>query len=523
MKFRFLAFALLISTASFVNAATVTDEETPRIVGINEVLGVALIFIEKGDLDAAQAIVDRTPQFAAAQEIGGVILALRGEPEKAIEAFDRAIRINPGQSSSMTKKGDVLRALGRGADARVEYEAALRSNPDDRHAHQRLGLMDEAAGDVPGAIGHFEKGIIGTAPDYVGVKANLALLYNRTGKFDQALALLSPYADGEDALLQRALANANLGLGQLDAAQVHYRNALKLAPDDRAAMIGLAMALTRGGTPDEAVALLDPVAAKNPADADVARALVESWIAGANTRRDAGDFADAEARLTALVARYPDSVEGLFQLASLYGLQQKYAEAVPLYEKAMAISPDNPALLRGAAWASLRSGSADKAVDLSSRLVARAGVQPEEQFFHGLVLEGAGKSADAEAAYRAALAQSPDHWPSLNNLAMLVAETDMTEALALAAKAASLAPDKPPVLDTLGGLQLRAGKGPEAEATLIRAVELAPDSASYTFHLAQAKAATGQTDAARELLAKALSLAPDDDLAERIRTFDQGL
>ena len=85
------------------------------------------------------------------------------------------------------------------------------------------------------------------------------------------------------------------------------------------------------------------------------------------------------------------------------------------------------------------------------------------------------RPAEAEAAYRRALALDPGDVDALNNLAwlLLVGGTELEEAERLAARAAaSPGPYRPVVLDTLARIQTARGRCDEADATLTEALAL---------------------------------------------------
>ena len=138
-------------------------------------------------------------------------------------------------------------------------------------------------------------------------------------------------------------------------------------------------------------------------------------------------------------------------------------------------------------------------------------------------LQGEGREDAAADRYRRTIAVEPDHWPSLNNLAVILTEEgDLDEALRLARRASELAPDEAAATDTLGQAMFRAGD-PEARAVLARAVEQDPRGAIYRLHLARAEAAAGDVEAARMQAATALELDPEGLDSAEIRDFLEGL
>ncbi|MCU0271573.1 MAG: tetratricopeptide repeat protein, partial [Acidimicrobiales bacterium] len=80
--------------------------------------------------------------------------------------------------------------------------------------------------------------------------------------------------------------------------------------------------------------------------------------------------------------------------------------------------------------------------------------------------------------------------------------------LPLAERAAQLAPNAGPVIDTLGHARLMQGDLPGAQAALENARRLSPELASVHFHLGQLYRQLGNADASRAAFTEALRLEP---------------
>jgi len=122
----------------------------------------------------SQDLFDGQSEFAPAHEILGAALALKGEVGQGLQELQRAVAIDPKQSSAITKIGDIYYAQKKIPEAKAQFLNAIKITPEDRRAHQRLGLIYEQEGKADLAIAHFEKGIAGTPPDYLGSRSTLA-------------------------------------------------------------------------------------------------------------------------------------------------------------------------------------------------------------------------------------------------------------------------------------------------------------------------------------------------------------
>jgi cellulose synthase operon protein C len=132
----------------------------------------------------------------------------------------------------------------------------------------------------------------------------------------------------------------------------------------------------------------------------------------------------------------------------------------------------------------------------------------------------AGHTAEAEARYRQALQVQPDNPLVMNNLADLLLQRQDVGALALAQRAASMAPQLPGVLDTLAAAHAQARQHDQAVKVQQRAVALLPGDPTLRLNLASYLLARGDKDAAREQLQHALRPglpAEQREEAERLR------
>ena len=137
-----------------------------------------------------------------------------------------------------------------------------------------------------------------------------------------------------------APAHNNLGLiwrerGRLEAAIASYRNALRYHPDDAGAHANLAAALRARGQLQEAAVHLQRVVDLEPGD------LARRYDLG-NVLLELRDSAAAEAAFRQLIARSPDSAQAYSRLGVSLAAQGRFDEAIPAFQKAIALRPGFP-------------------------------------------------------------------------------------------------------------------------------------------------------------------------------------
>lgn len=201
-----LAWLVVSLAVPIVNAAPLFDDplfESPPVEQQSDAeLAAVLRLVNAQQIDEAEAairaVTERRPRSAPAHEILGTVLALQGDLPEAVLALKKAIELSPEQATAFTKLGDIALALGNGALAKDYFTQAITVQPRERRAHQRLGLLLEREGELETAIHHYEQGIQGTSPAYLGIKLNLAELYVRDGRAADAIDLLSLFLEPDN-------------------------------------------------------------------------------------------------------------------------------------------------------------------------------------------------------------------------------------------------------------------------------------------------------------------------------------
>lgn len=453
----------------------------------------------------AREVLTSQPRLAAAHEVLGAALALQGELEEAAAALQRAVELNPGQATAHTKLGDIALAQGDVPAAVKHFEAAVAADSTERLAHQRLGLHYEGLGRSELAIRHFESGVIGTPADYLGVKLNLSRLYVAEGRLDDAIELLRPWSDDLDARAEvhRVLGIAHYSAGDLPSAIRHLQAAVKLNPADTATFALLGEAIRQSADPESGISVYEELISGGDAAIGVYGEL-------GMLLQGEGEFERAERVYREMVERFPERTEGYFLLGAFYGFRTQYDDAYEVYQRGLEVAPDNAGLLRGASASELRRGNAESSLALALRLQKASQDIAGDAFNRGLIYERLEAADRAEQSYREAIELQPEHWPSLNNLAVILLRSGRPgEGLALAERAASLAGNNPLVLHTLGWAQLEQGQLSEAVTSLKRALEIDPDAPTFNYRLGRAYLAQGDVSRGLDRIRRALDLDPD--------------
>jgi general secretion pathway protein A len=130
---------------------------------------------------------------------------------------------------------------------------------------------------------------------------------------------------------------------------------------------------------------------------------------------------------------------------------------------------------------------------------------------YGAHLADRGRTDDAIAAFRRALALAPGHAVALHNLGLSLLENGQPlEAVEPLREAAANSPEDGSTYRTLGIALRQSGELSAAAAALERAVELSPNDSLALRHLANALRESGELQESIEATRKAVALKPED-------------
>ncbi len=200
-------------------------------------------------------IVEQNQSFADVYNMLGVIYHDQGQYQKALRAFEAALRINPGYTDAALNLAVTYNDTGRYQDAQETYQHALsRSGASagklDRFVQGKLANMYADVGDVYLSAGHYEEAIaeyrraLALGPAFVDLRAKLAGALRDAGERDAAIREYEEVVRQAPAFVPARL---NLGLslyaaGRKDDAAEHWRRVLEISPGNRNAEMYLRIA-----------------------------------------------------------------------------------------------------------------------------------------------------------------------------------------------------------------------------------------------------------------------------------------
>jgi tetratricopeptide (TPR) repeat protein len=106
--------------------------------------------------------------------------------ERAIEAYRKAVELNPAAAGALVNLGTIYYRQRKYAEAELQYTRAIEVDSSYPLAHYNLGNLYDEQGDLTRAEEHYVKALH-LNPNYADAHFNLALLSERRGDFLRAV------------------------------------------------------------------------------------------------------------------------------------------------------------------------------------------------------------------------------------------------------------------------------------------------------------------------------------------------
>ncbi|MFD0988409.1 tetratricopeptide repeat protein [Methyloligella solikamskensis] len=491
--------------------AKALDEDPDNVVLLEQAF---LLEVANGDWDRAVTLANRLIETDPTHRIARFLLGLHATKQ---EKFDDA-----EQDFASARQGpiaDLASTLSRAwvEQARGDTDKALStldglSSASWAQFYQRYhrGLIADVAG-RPDVAEQAYAEAFASSPGTIRVAEAYARHLVNNGKRDKAIViiktnmeaaakhpitegLLKELEDGETpplvarntdegmAEVYYGIGDALAGEGGLDLGLVFLQFGIYMKPELDLAYVALAEAYDNAEKYDLELKAFDQVSEDSPLWLNVQ---IQKAFALNGLER----VEDAKATLEHLIEEYPDDMRPLDALGNILRSHERYEEALPYYDKAIAL------------------------ID-----------EPQEQhwsiyYSRGVCYERLKDWDKAEKDLKQALALKPEESLVLNYLGYTWVDqkTNLKTAMDYIRKAVKLKPDDGYYVDSLGWAYYRLGNLDAAVKHLERAVELEPNDPIINDHLGDVYWRVGRKLEAKYQWQQALELEPEEEDAKKIR------
>lgn len=337
---------------------------------------------------------------------------------------------------------------------------------------EQVGDYYLATGQYSEALDAYQR-IIDAEPDRLDVREKLAQVYGASGDVDKLVETLKVIVDidPQNAEIHKRIAGILLEKRDFQGAFPHLRSAL---------------AITKGSA--------------------------EEYASLANLMIQAKDFKAAEEFLKGAAHLFPDSPQFPFFLAHALHFDERFAEAIPQFEKTIGMAKEKQPDLLNSRFYFHYAAAHERNKDIT---------KAEELFRKTMELLSKEDPEGQDTNFAATV---------YNYLGYMWLENDLKidEAGELIKTAAELDPDSGAIADSLGWFYFKKGRYEEARDELLRAEESfaseEEEDAVIFDHLAQIFHALGEAEKAVSYMEKAIAKEPEnEDLKKRLEEYRSGM
>ena len=179
-----------------------------------------------------RAVVEPLPDDAVACNAKGNERLLGNRPAEAIEAYDRAIALQPDYVDPHFNRGNALLRLGRNEEALASFDQAVALAPQLVLALYNRGTVLQELNRLPEAEASYLR-VLELEPQNMRARFNLGCIYLHAKRFEEALACMDEVIAHapEIAEVHNNRGTALLRLGQFPQAVASFTKALELKPE----------------------------------------------------------------------------------------------------------------------------------------------------------------------------------------------------------------------------------------------------------------------------------------------------
>ena len=352
------------------------------------------------EFDQLLKLIDLNPRLVLLQ---AQVLQSAGETDDALETLAEGVRKFDDNRNLRLTYARLLIQNERYEMAQAQFAAMMTQDPQDWETLFSMALLDVELEQFDQASEKFTQ--LAEVDDRAD-EANYYLGYvnEQRNNLPLAIAAYREVRIGTQNFLaaqQRAVSLA-IQLGELDSTRAYLSQLSRGQPRLEILFHTIESgALIQAGHADRARDLLDRALNKYPNEADLlfARVLLFDSL---------GDKEGSEQDLKQIIRIQPEDSRALNHLGYMLADQtERYQEALELIERAIAISPDDPAIIDSLGWAQFKLGRYEEALTNLRRAYA---VFPDAEVAShvGEVLWMMGREQEAVEIWRGALQNQPD-------------------------------------------------------------------------------------------------------------------
>ena len=488
------------------------------------------------------AILEDSPEYGAAWNLLGDIEAASRRPRKAHEAYSRVLEITPAAFDARLNRAMMRIYLNNFKAARKDLNVLGRSHRGAASSHPGFnfaqGIVLLEAGNYSQARKAFEKTadfsylyplsyyymavidlqegqeeraltevyrFLALAPESIAGPKLAARLELNQNRFAAAEILLEPvvekYPNDVDAL--NLLASALLGQGRGGEGIELLSRVTELQPDSAEARTRLGAGYFVAGEMNSGIATLQEAVRVNPQYEQADILIVLNFL-----RSQKVDEAIAAA--IAYSERNPGSSTSYNLLGRAYFAGGRLEAATAAFNRALQLSPADPAARHGLAEIALARKNFDRARNLYRQVLRHHSNRLQTQLALAASYAQEGREEEMLNYLRFAMDAHPEATePRLVLARYYIASGQLEQAGPLFDGLTPAQRNQPDTMATLASFQLASERYNQALITLERLISIRPNVAHYHYMRSKAYAGLGETEDILHALRRVIDLDPD--------------
>ena len=316
-------------------ASRITDEEIETLAYLALQQGDFLVMLGQPDkaIEAYSRAITHSPSNATAYINRSIAYFSKGVYDRAIADCNKAIELNSDNATAYNNRGTIYLSKGIYDLAIADCNKAIELNSDNATAYNNRGVAYYGKGVYDLAIKDFNKAIVLNS-DSASAYNNRGNAYRDKGEFDRAIEdfnkaiTLNLY----DASAYNNRGNAYVSKGTYDRAIEDFNKAIALNPTDATAYSNRGNAYRDKNEPDRAIEDYNKAIELNPNYA-------VAYNNRGNAYSDKGTYNRAISDFDRAIELNPDYVRAYYNRGATYRDKGEIDRAIEDYSKAIGLNP----------------------------------------------------------------------------------------------------------------------------------------------------------------------------------------
>ena len=363
-------------------------------------------------ISSSEFVTQQHPEAFVIWNIIGSSAINLGLVEKAINAYNKSISLNPDHAETYLNKGLALKIQGKFYEAIIAYKKSISLKPDYPNAYCNMGNAFLAQGMIDQAISSYNKAI-SLKPDYADAYNNMGIAFKTIHNYDQAFIA---YSNAIAIKKNYAEAYSNISVvfkyqGELDKAISACKMALSLKPNYADAYNNLGNALKAQGNFDQAISAYKKVLSINPNHGEVYNNIGLIF-------HNKGKFEDAIKNYKMAILTNPKFSEAYNNMGNSLQELSEFDQAIYAYEKTIMLNPNHAHAYNNMGVVFKNLGKPSKAMKAFKKSISLNPDYAEAYSNIGLTFQNQGKLHEAIEFYNKSILLNPKNAEVHQNLSL---------------------------------------------------------------------------------------------------------